>query len=72
MNTKQILKIVPKFSQEEQEQIAHTPIEDDHTKASINEEHKTDDMDIRKLVSNSDAIHSWEDEREDIYQDYLK
>lgn len=72
MNTKQISKTSPKLPHEEQEHIAHTPIEDDHTKISVNEEHKTDDVDTTTLSSNSDTFHSWENEHEDIDRNYLK
>ena len=31
----------------------------------------TEEQIIRQMTSNSDAFSFWEDEREDLYQDYL-
>ena len=33
---------------------------------------ETEEEEIRMLTANSDAFDFWEDEREDIYQDYLE
>ena len=58
----------PKHPNEEQDNIAHTPIDDTQVKGTAQED-KTDEADIRKFTSNSDNFDAWEDEREDIYQD---
>ena len=67
-NTKRIFKMPPKHPNEEQDNIAHTPIDDTQVKGTAQED-KTDEADIRKFTSNSDNFDAWEDEREDIYQD---
>jgi len=70
-NTKRISDPTRNLPTEIQDHITHAPIEDVQVKGNGNEDSKTDEADIRTFTSNSDS-YEWEDEREDIYQDYLK
>jgi len=71
-NTKRISKTPPKHPNEEQDNIAHTPIDDTQVNGTPDVDAKIDEADIRTFTSNSDAFDAWEDESEDIYQDYFK
>lgn len=64
MSTTQILETIRQLPLEEQKHIAHAILQD--------AELKTDEEEIRTFVSNSNAFDFWQDEREDIYQDYFK
>lgn len=68
MSTTQILERIQQLPVEEQKYIANTILQN----AEVYGELKTDEEEIRTFVSNSDAFDFWQDEREDIYQDYLK
>lgn len=71
-NTKRILDPKSKFPNEIQGHVTHTPFEDDDVKACAKEYHKTDETDIRKFTSNSDAYDVFGDEYDGDEQDYLK
>jgi|GEM_PF-2944670 len=69
-NTKGILKADPKLLPTEmQENITHTPI-DDNVKTSAKEEHKTDEADIRTFLSDTYDVSG--NEYDDDEQNYLK
>jgi len=71
-NIKSVLDPKSKLPTEIQGHVTHTPIEDYSVKTSGKDDHKTDEADIRTFTSNSNTFDAWEDEHEDIYQDYLK
>ena len=70
-NTKRI-KADPKLPIEARDHLRHAPLQDDHTRTSAKEEHKTDEADIRKFTSNSDNYDVLGDEYNDDEHDYLK
>ena len=67
MSTTQILETIRQLPIQEQKYIANTILQE-----PANQEFNAEEEEIRKFVSNSDAFDFWKDEREDIYQDYLK
>ncbi len=72
MSTTQIIATIRQLPIAEQRQIAHAILKNTEVQNSVNETLNSDEEEIRKFVSNSDAFEFWQDEREDIYQDYLK